>query len=314
LFAKLSTMIGGLFGSKEEEAPKTKPATSTNSRPSSNRPQNKNRNNSRGRNNPRNNNDRRPNNRNKVAEPKEKAPVEAVTNSPEQAVEKQAPVRKSTKRRPTRDAQTGRVNADEVGANRKTRGDSKNASKRVKPAKPESIINEIDFEMLGKAPAAVAKAAAKAEENAAKNAIEATQEEKVAPVVEVQETTEADTTNASETPVIEQPAVEEAVAENSAETEQKVGATEVTTSSATLADSPEPQVAHEPITEVAAPTEPVEAVVAAEESPEESSKTEDSTEEASIEDTSTVKPEKKRAANDPREVKRRQMAEAKESE
>ncbi|WP_411743240.1 ribonuclease E [Reinekea sp.] len=310
LFSKLGSMIGGIFSSKEEE-PQEKPAAPAKSRPSSDRPQNRNRNNNnnRGRNNPRNN-DRRPNNNRNKPEAKEKAPVKAVA-TPEQANEKPtAPPRKNTKRRPTRDAQSGRVSSDEIGANRKSRGDSKNASKRVKPAKPEEIINEIDFEMLGRAPAAVAKAAAKAERAAAvENAEnpEATKVESTSTAPEVSNVEVVEVARPAETKVVEDIVSEPAQKMATEQPEQKQEAT-VTTASATLANSPEPKVAHEPIS-AKADSEPVPTPVA-----ETEVKPEAQAEAVSVEapvEADTTKSEKKRAANDPREVKRRKIAEEK---
>ncbi|MDN3649532.1 ribonuclease E [Reinekea marina] len=302
LFAKIASAISGIFSSDEEEAPVKKPASTPNKRPHSDRPQNRNRNNNRGRNNNNRNNDKRQNNRNKP-EAKEKPAVtsEAPSNNTSKPAADKAPApRKNTKRRPSRDTSTGRVASDEIGANRKSRGDSKNASKRVKPAKPEGIVNDIDFEMLGKAPAAVAKAEAKAKAEASKDVV-------VEPKETVLETTEKLTPATTDVKVEE--ATEVAIKAEAVEAPKAVEvekAVEVTptveaVSAVTLADSPEPKVAHEPIAET--PTEQTEEPAA-----------EEVKQEASIAIETDEKAPKQRAANDPREVKRRKMEEEKAGE
>lgn len=81
-------------------------------------------------------------------------PVEAKapTAKTEAPAEKTSQKNRGPKRRPSRDQQTGRVKTDEVGKNRRTRSDSKNAEKRVKPTKPTATVTEIDFALLGQTP------------------------------------------------------------------------------------------------------------------------------------------------------------------
>jgi ribonuclease E len=279
---KLGKWFKGLFESEPKPVNKpapSKPKPRNNERPARNR---NNQNSNRGKQN-RNSqtNDRRPNNRKQNETVESKKPEAKTTDKPAKAAPK-----KNINRRPNRDAQTGRVSSDEVGQNRKTRGDSKNAAKRVKPKKPEGTVSEIDFDLLGKKPIAETKASPNQQE------------------------LDVTTNPATESPSVEvkAEAINEAVktdvkVEQKAEKVEETKAVETTKESAPeptkakeqqeatpLAESPEPEVVQEAIV--------TEQVKDADEAPK----------------AEASKPKKPvRAANDPREVKRR-LEEAKNQE
>jgi ribonuclease E len=140
------------------------------------------------------------------------------------------------------------VIVDEIGVNRQTRGDSKNAAKRVRPEKPTEIVSDIDFDLVGKKPVVADSSA----EQTATNAVQGTPEvsvsaESIAPNAAEARTTTADTEAVTETPV-------ESVAEVAADTETPVEAV-----AEVVADTETPV---EAVAEVVADTEtPAEAVV-----------------------------------------------------
>ncbi|EAR09762.1 ribonuclease E [Reinekea blandensis MED297] len=309
LFARIGQWFSGLFEG-EKEAPKAKKpvAKSGSGNNKDRRTDNKSKSNSKGN---RNSSDRRGSSNNRrngkpakdttAKEKPVKKPVEAKTetNKAEKSETETTQKRSSVKRRPTRDTQTGRVASDEVGQNRKSRGDSKNAAKRVQPEKPKETVTEIDFELLGKKPDV-------AEQPVANE-------------------------SAPETPVKAETPVEKAETPASAPTETQPAeqtekrSDEVKESENTvLESSPEPQVAHEPIKADSEdkPAEPVTKTAAA---PEETAPEKTASEPVSTEpqETQEVKAEEiaadkpaapTRAPNDPREVKRRQQAEKSQSE
>ena len=186
--AKIGKWFSGIF--KSEEKPvvptfkATKPATS-NSRNGRDRDRDRSKNsNNRNRNSRNQNSDRKPNPartevRADVQESKKvEEQVAVALAKPETETDNEpgtdAEPRRTTVRRPSRDAQSGRVIVDEIGQNRQTRGDSKNAAKRVRPEKPTEIVSEIDFDLVGKKP--VDAAAADATEQAVTNAVAGTPE------------------------------------------------------------------------------------------------------------------------------------------
>ncbi|MDO7565451.1 MAG: ribonuclease E, partial [OM182 bacterium] len=186
--AKIGKWFSGIF--KSEEKPvvptfkATKPATS-NSRNGRDRDRDRSKNsNNRNRNSRNQNSDRKPNPartevRADVQESKKvEEQVAVALAKPETETDNEpgtdAEPRRTTVRRPSRDAQSGRVIVDEIGQNRQTRGDSKNAAKRVRPEKPTEIVSEIDFDLVGKKP--VDEAADEVTEQAVTNAVEGTPE------------------------------------------------------------------------------------------------------------------------------------------
>jgi len=289
VFGKLGNWLGGLFKSEPKPVAKapSQPPKSSGSQNRNNRDRNRNNTNNRNRTNRNSSserrqqnsarNDNRNDNRNEARENKKPEAKQATAAAPQEKTS--AARRTTTKRRPTRDNQSGRVIVDEIGQNRKLRGDSKNAAKRVKPTKPGKVVSEIDFDLLGKKPEA--------------KPIEATAN----PVVEtpeVQVTSEPVVAVAVKTPEVKaaeskdvSPAIETVVSKS-------VEEETVTTS---LEASPTPEVVLEPVQAVE--VEPAKAEVQPEAIPE-----------PAIEESSS-KPV--RAANDPREVRRRQNAEKKDS-
>lgn len=318
LFSKLGQWFGDLFkGDATEVKPDVK--SKTEEKPAPRRSNNnRGRNNQSGNNRPRNN--RRPD-RERNTEKRE-APVNSAKTAVEKPVaktkdtsetsanEKEDSPRKTVKRRPTRDAQTGRVKADEIGANRKTRGDSKNASKRVTPAKPEAIVTDIDFAMLGVKP-----------EPAETNTVEVAPQ----PISQPDELSPQKVSDAADQQAVEQPvAPVEEIANNAVNEPSQVEAAieppkedtpleSVSKASAKLEDSPAAVVAHEPI-EAEEPRTPIaidENDASTSEEVKKAAKAIDSEADAA-EDTPANKvdatpSQPKRAPNDPREVRRRQQ-------
>ncbi|MEJ2042038.1 MAG: ribonuclease E [Reinekea sp.] len=335
LVSKLRSWISGLFIDIEEKPTIQEPEQPQQHKPEPTRRNNRSRNNgnnsnSGGRSNSNNRsraqnsgkNERRQNDperdRNK-AQPSQPATAPAETAKPGTA-EKQQPEKadkpeKSTnnralKRRPNRDSGTGRVPVDEIGQNRKKRGESKNSAKRVSPEKPTDTVTEIDFELLGgkanekpkttgaenKAPEAtntpVSKSpdvAVKAEPIQQDNAGSAAAPAEKAPTESKDVTEPVKQTGSSQSEVT--------AAEKQAETETKVEP------SVTLTESPEPEVAHEPII-----SEPAEITTKVKEDAvkELTSSIEDEAPTTDADDQAMTKPS--RAVNDPREVRRRQHA------
>lgn len=355
LLSRLGNWFNGLF-SEQEEQPKKKPATPA-AKPQEKRSESRSRNNSKGSN--RNQQERRSQNNRKPAQkaavkeqPKEKdtakeQPKETKkANNPKQNSNKQDSAKQDTakqdsakqdtakqednksaneanrnnaKRRPTRDSQTGRVASDEVGQNRKTRGDSKNAAKRVKPEKPTETVSDIDFDLVGKKPetseempvadkAVAEKEAPVAAEN---QSTAATEQNVAAEKTEAVKEAESAATSADESTSTEKTADTAAAAQQQPEVAQKQPDAVDTRDSSVLESSPEPQVAHEPIqSDTAKPAEPVQSEP---DQPKRSEapvaqKSADKAEEMPAEESGTAT----RASNDPREVKRRQQAALKE--
>jgi ribonuclease E len=188
--AKIGKWFSGIFKSEEKPAvptfKATKPATS-NTRNGRDRDRDRDRSknsNNRNRNSRNQNSDRKPNPartevRADVQESKKvEEQVAVALAKPETETDSEAGTdaepRRTTVRRPSRDGQSGRVIVDEIGQNRQTRGDSKNAAKRVRPEKPTEIVSEIDFDLVGKKP--VDEAADAVTEQAVTNAVEGTPE------------------------------------------------------------------------------------------------------------------------------------------
>jgi ribonuclease E len=282
---KLGKWFKGLFESEPKPVKKpapSKPKPRSNERPARNR---NNQSTNRGK-QTRNNqgNERRPNNRKQNDVVESKKPDVKVEEKPAKA----AP-RKNINRRPTRDAQTGRVSSDEVGQNRKTRGDSKNAAKRVKPKKPESTVSEIDFDLLGKKPVVEAK-------------VEPTQQElevttnpvTESPAVEVKTENVSDSISAPSADLKSDKVTSSVEVVDSSDKSEDDSSTKTEDSqeATPLAKSPEPEVAQETIV---------------------TEKTEAPTKEETVDSEPTTPKKPVRAANDPREVKRR-MQEAKNQE
>jgi ribonuclease E len=214
---------------------------------------------------------------------------------------------KTVKRRPTRNPQTGRVAVDEIGLNRKQRGESKNAAKRVKPTRPTTTVSEIDFDLLGKKAEPVTKPAVQ-EENSAVEAVVHESANAVNNTPEVQVTSEpltTDDTKAAPSDVNKQPAAETAAVEAA---EPVIVAEEQSSEeiSPKLESSPVPEVASEELkVTIDTPAEPETAAEA---------KAPANLEPAVVEATSTEQADsaesagvKRRAPNDPREVRRRQL-------
>ena len=324
MFAKIGQWFADLFADKETEAKPakktTKPAPANkNNRNRDNRDSRDNRNN-RGKNNRGQGAERKPSNRNKPADVNDtrkvveaKAEKPEKTDKPDDSSNKNAQNRRNVKKRPTRDPQTGRVASDEVGANRKTRGDSKNAAKRVNPVKPKETITEIDFELLTKKPEPTAEVS---DVELEKTASVSTVTE--SPTVEVNVETVAE---------VEKPYVSESAKKLDEVTDEDKSASEVNAPTATenqdeltnevedkiekttLDASPEPVVAHEPVTSDASEEQRAEPAIDVA-----TSGKVEATAEPVVSDTESKesaeqeKPVKKtRAPNDPREVKRRQL-------
>ncbi|MFT7289760.1 MAG: ribonuclease E [Reinekea sp.] len=275
--AKISKWFSGIFKSEEKPAAPafktTKPATS-NSRNGRDRDRDRSKNsNNRNRNSRNQNSDRKPNpartevradvqESKKVEEQVAVAQVKPETETDSEAATDAEP-RRTTVRRPSRDAQSGRVIVDEIGQNRQTRGDSKNAAKRVRPEKPTEIVSEIDFDLVGKKP--VDAAAADATEQAATNAVAGTPEVSVSA-----EPIAAETSAEVSEPIVEitaaaEPEVVVAVAA-AVESEAEVAVTATVEPEAEVAPAAEPEVivevaAAEPeVVEVTAVAEPEAAV------------------------------------------------------
>jgi ribonuclease E len=297
LFSKLGKWVSGLFTTEKVEPKKTtRPAPKPNAQNKPNRGRNNQ--NNRGKNSRNQQHERRPNPR-KQNDAVENKKADVKAGEKQSTAKEPQPARKpNIKKRPTRDNQTGRVSSDEVGSNRKTRGDSKNAAKRVKPVKPEGIVSEIDFDLLGKKPVPANTEAANNESTQQELEITANPvtetpavEVKVEPITDNQKVETVDTeasTKVEASVEVESATKIEAVTEDSKQLDVNDSVTEEPIKEkepevATLAPSPAPEVAHEPVatTEVVEPPEPSE---------------------------QEAKPAKKtRAANDPREVKRRQL-------
>lgn len=313
----ISRLFGKIFQNEKAEPKKElteKPAPETASPKRSQDRNDRDRNrNSRGRNNRNQNSDKRsaPSKPKEVkAETVEK--VEKVEDKAKQTEieEKTAPARKAVKRRPTRDNQSGRVNADEVGANRKARGESKNAEKRVQPAKPTEIVSDIDYKLLGVKPPVDASAAepetaelttAVVENNPVEAQTELTSSSVQSKESDALETKEAKTETKAEVDTVEDQvavATTEA-AEPSSETAEKPSDEPVQAEvvkpaeSNGLSESPEPQVAHEPIQPELEINDASEEV------------------EPTVNDAPVASSKPVRAPNDPREVKKRKLAELK---
>lgn len=319
LFARIGKWFGGLFEDEQEPPKAKKPAAKSNatnnrdrrsdSKPRSNGNSKGNRNSSERRGQSNNRRNTKPPVNKETSSPSDKAakkPVESKADAPKSAKdnEETAPKRSNAKRRPTRDTQSGRVASDEVGQNRKSRGDSKNAAKRVQPEKPKDTVTEIDFELLGKKPEVA--------ENAPANATTETVDAKPAD-------TSGNTVTSTTAPAPEATKETKSKPDTAAQTveeETKAGVTEAaeTKDSTVLESSPEPQVAHEPIasepekveTEVDSPA-PVQAEEAA-------SKAAEKPVEVANTVANPAPSSPGRAPNDPREVKRRQQAENSQSE
>ncbi|WP_132700628.1 ribonuclease E [Reinekea marinisedimentorum] len=306
LLTKISSWFGGLF--KEEvveekpvqpkpeqpkKQPAKKPARKRNDSKSRDSRDNDNRNNRGNRSQPQEN---KQNNR-KSNQPDASKNTEAKADSAASSEKPASNRNKSTaKRRPSRNAQTGRVTVDEIGQNRKQRGESKNAAKRVKPKKPTETVSEIDFDLLGKKPEVAEKPATED-----KQVTETPIQEAANPVnntPEVQVSSEPLTTDKATTKAKVEVAAE-AVAEPAKAAEEK---TPETAKSSTLETSPAPEVAQEalevkaePAAEAKKKPEPTPAVEAPAQA-----------ETPAQEDTGEQGKRPTRAANDPREVRRRQ--------
>lgn len=297
LFAKLSAWFGGLF----KDEPVAEKPVQPKAQPKKQAPKKNNRKtNEKSRDNDKRNNR---SNRNQSQDGKQnnRKPKQTDANkqsdakgSAENSTEKAPNNRnKSAKRRPNRNPQTGRVPVEEIGHNRKQRGESKNAAKRVKPQKPSKTVSEIDFDLLGKKPE-VAEAP-QAESKPVSKPVEAASPVNEMPEVQVSseplaadKQAKPEQTKAVEAPKAEKPS------------EQKA-----TEASSTLESSPTPEVAREAIE---AKTEKPAKEVAAE--PKKEAKTEEpKPEKAQTEQAAkpAEKAAKRRAPNDPREVRRRQL-------
>jgi ribonuclease E len=224
---KIGKWFSDMFKAEEKPAPtpvkvaKPAPSSSRNSRDRDrDRPKSSN---NRGRNQRNQNSERKPNPartdvKSEVQETKkvEEQPAVAVVNPETDTASDastEAEPRRTTVRRPSRDGQSGRVIVDEIGVNRQTRGDSKNAAKRVRPETPTEIVSDIDFDLVGKKPVVADSSA----EQTGTNAVQGTPEvsvsaESIAPTAAQARTTAADTEAVTETPV-------EAAAEVAAEVE-----------------------------------------------------------------------------------------------
>lgn len=316
LFARIGSWFSSLASEPVEQPKKkpAKPAAKSNEKRSEN---NRNRNGS-GRGN-RNQQDRRgQGNRKPSQKPQQKdqAKESAVKEPAKKPAEKKVDAESkgeaaakrpnNAKRRPTRDAQTGRVASDEVGQNRKSRGESKNAAKRVQPEKPTDTVSDIDFELLGQKPEqpeVKEKPTAEAEQTPVKND---KPEVKSAEKEPVQADTQEPKTTTQSAPDTTPETAETKAESTEVKPETAPAAEESVKDSSVLESSPEPQVAHEPIQ-------------AAAESKQEEKPAEKETQavaetpavEAASEVTASEAAPKTRAPNDPREVKRRQQEAAK---
>ncbi len=293
LFEKIGTWFSGLFEA-EEKQPEVK-KTNKQGKPEQNKRNNNSRNNTNNRNKAQNSNknDRRNQERSKPqtntnAPEKQKAAAPEKNEKTEKANNPRTP-----KRRPNRDKSTGRVPMDEIGDNRKKRGDSKNSAKRVKPEKPAETVTEIDFELLGsKAPetkkaTAESKPVAKVDATPVSEApaidvkAEPIQPESAAPQPAVKEPVTANENN------VEKEAAKDSVEQHTPAEVVKEETKASPENQVTLEQSPEPEVVHEPIS-------PVEPAVT------ETVKT------GNLEEATPEISKQTRAANDPREVRRRQ--------
>ncbi|WP_414479174.1 ribonuclease E, partial [Reinekea sp.] len=241
---KIGKWFSGMF--KAEEKPVVAPVKTAKPAPSSSR-------NNRDRDRPKNSSNRSRNARNQNSERKpnpartdvksEVQETKKVEEQPAVALVKpdtdtgsdagtEAEPRRTTVRRPSRDGQTGRVIVDEIGQNRQTRGDSKNAAKRVRPEKPTEIVSAIDFDLVGKKPEA--ETADDSAEQPSTNAVQDTPEvsvstESIAPSFVAESTTAVEIEAVVETPAatveaeVEVPAeTVEAVVDTPAETVEAV--------------------------------------------------------------------------------------------
>lgn len=205
--------------------------------------------------------------------------------------------KRNSKKRPSRDNQTGRVPVDEIGGNRRGRGASKNSSKRVKPEKPQAVVSEIDFSLVNSKPGAK-KVEETSSEITDQNVVSGSQPES---------TTQSGPVTADTVTPVESldNTVAKAVAGDNQKTDE---ASQSTTSESTpLTPSPEPEVAHEPISQETTELDSDGVANNIENKPA-------ATEAASTEEGVTTSEEPvsngqrpQRAANDPREVRRRQM-------
>jgi len=214
---KIGKWFSGMFKAEEKpvvapvKAAKPAPSSSRNSRDRDrDRPKSSN---NRGRNQRNQNSERKPNPartdvKSEVQETKKVAEQPAVAvvkpeTEPASDASTEAEPRRTTVRRPSRDGQSGRVIVDEIGQNRQTRGDSKNAAKRVRPEKPTAIVSDIDFDLVGKKPEV--EAADSSVEQTGTNAVQGTPEvsvssESIEPSVAQPSTAAVDTDAAIETP------------------------------------------------------------------------------------------------------------------
>lgn len=299
--SRISQWFSKVFSSeketkKEDQETKTVNEPPVRQKPRENvKPRNQNR---RGRNGSRSQNtERKTSSNNRDRNQEVKKPDEKVTTTNTEAAttsEAKAPARtRTTNRRPTRDAQSGRVTLDEIGQNRKTRGESKNSAKRVKPTKPNGIVSEIDFDLLGKAPV-----------KSQKNKADQVDEEPV--VTTTAESLPVDVIDQKVEPESTQP-----VSTDSPETAEESTEDVVITS---LEASPEPIVAHEPIDT----SEQSEKETVLETTLEELETNVAQDEVTPVAETTDIAkaPESKpaRASNDPREVRRRQLEESNSKE
>ena len=323
LFAKISAWVSDLFAAEEPAKPEAKPAKQAEKKPAKNeggKRQSRSRNNGNGNSNRQKPTDNRKQEQRRERNNKPAAPAQEKAKPAEKQEKQEKPEKqdksannKASKRRPNRDQHTGRVPVGEIGQNRKKRGDSKNAAKRPAPDKPKQPVTEIDFELIGKAgetkaqskpnkdaeitklPVSetpeVAVKAEPVEQSVKDDAIKAKPVEKQPPEVattehvKTEETPVSDSANKTTKP---SPAKAE---KTTKPTQQKTIKTET---QVTLSASPEPEVAHEPIVVQAPATEETAPKPAVTETPAQA----------------TPKIAPSRAANDPREVRRRQQLEA----
>jgi ribonuclease E len=293
LLSKIGSWFKDLFTSEEEPKKKETKKTSSNPGPKQNRTRNNNGNRNKGRNQQ---DQRKPQNRKNGNASANDSKKPADTNDPQNGSEKPQQNKRTANKRPTRDAKTGRVSSEEVGKNRKVRGDSKNAEKRVKPTRPTETVTEIDFELLGAKP--------ETKETPKQQELEVTTSPvSDSPAVEVK--AESISMPKAEEVTIERTEVTETVSEASveAETTDKNDSVETAPESSSLEASPAPEVALEPVETPEAPE-----IVSENAEAEASEPKEEAMVAATPKVESADEPKKKtRAANDPREVRRRQL-------
>ncbi|TXR54940.1 ribonuclease E [Reinekea thalattae] len=288
LASKLASWFGGLFKQEKKTKRVTKPKHKSGKVPANKNNRNRNDRNDRSSSNSRRNSQSRTqSNENKQPRRKNNANHEQKKSTDDKSteVENNTNSPKTTKRRPSRNAQTGRVSVDEIGSNRKGRGESKNSAKRVKPVKPTEIVSEIDFDLVGKKPESaepVLDANAAEQTTNPVNAmpdVEVSTEQLNQPTQQ-ESATEANTDTAAVDKSQNQPANSQPAESSQPESSQ-------------FDVSPTPSVEREPLA-------PAEAA---------SPKASEQTEVAANDENQASDDDKKptRAPNDPREVRRRQL-------